>query len=131
MLGPVAWQVLLIAVAGGIGAALRALVDARLAGRETGGFPRGTIAVNLSGSFLMGIVAGVAMASASSPWLEVAMVGLLGGYTTFSTAAVQAAEMILTGRASRAAIYAIGLLLGAVALAFAGLWLGSVLVRLG
>ena len=69
------------ALAGGVGAVLRYLVDvgvARLAGRR---FPWGILIVNLTGSFALGVVT-----TALPETAFVLGAGLLGGYTTFSTA---------------------------------------------
>lgn len=65
--------------AGGAGAAARFIIGTIVQSRYRGGFPLGTTVVNLSGSFLLGVLVG---ADASH---EVVAVGALGGYTTFST----------------------------------------------
>ncbi|KAA9106431.1 fluoride efflux transporter FluC [Microbacterium rhizomatis] len=77
---------LLVAVAGGVGAGLRYLVDAGVTAIARGRFPWGILVVNISGSFALGVVTGAVPAS-DLTWIL--GTGLLGGYTTFSTVAVE------------------------------------------
>lgn len=111
-----------IAAAGGVGAALRFLVDAALPGR--GQIPWSTLLINLTGSALIGLIIGTGILSPAAT--DVLTIGLLGGYTTFSTAAVQAAEMLLRGRRTTALGYALGMLIASVILAALGLWAGQI-----
>lgn len=109
-------------VAGGIGAALRYLVDrgvARVVGRR---FPWGILVVNLTGSFALGVVT-----AALPEQLFLVGAGLLGGYTTFSTAMVDAVAAWRNGERAASALYAFGTLLLALAAAALGLALGSAL----
>lgn len=110
------------ALAGGVGAVLRYLVDlgiARLAGRR---FPWGILVVNLSGSFALGLV------TAALPGAAVLLgAGLLGGYTTFSTAMLDAVALWRDGERPAAAFDAVGMLLLGLLAAGLGLALGSVL----
>nr|WP_026049969.1 CrcB family protein [Microbacterium barkeri] len=110
------------ALAGGVGAVLRYLVDlgiARLAGRR---FPWGILLVNLSGSFALGLV------TAALPGAAVLLgAGLLGGYTTFSTAMLDAVALWRDGERPAAAFDAVGMLLLGLLAAGLGLVLGSVL----
>jgi len=71
-----------VAVLGGVGALARYLLSTAVARRSAGWFPWGTLAVNLSGATLMGLLAGVALHGDA---LTLAGGGLLGSYTTFST----------------------------------------------
>jgi fluoride exporter len=71
-----------VAACGAIGAAARFLVHAAVAARTGEGFPYGTLVVNLSGSFALGLLVG---AAASADVTRLLGTGLLGGYTTFST----------------------------------------------
>ncbi|AZH77417.1 hypothetical protein CSX12_02565 [Microbacterium sp. Y-01] len=110
------------ALAGGVGAVLRYLVDlgiARLAGRR---FPWGILLVNLSGSFALGLV------TAALPGAAVLLgAGLLGGYTTFSTAMLDAVALWRDGERPAAAFDAVGMLLLGLLAAGLGLALGSIL----
>ncbi len=108
------------ALAGGIGAVLRYLVDlgvARLAGRR---FPWGILLVNISGSFALGLV------TAALPDAAFLLgAGLLGGYTTFSTAMLDTVALWCDGERRASAFNAIGMLLLGVLAAGLGLALGS------
>ena len=78
---------LLVAIAGGIGAVLRALVIHHVARRRSDPLPLGTIVVNASGSLVLGVFTGLSLYHGLGPHeLSVAGVGLCGGYTTWSTA---------------------------------------------
>lgn len=71
-----------LGLAGGVGALARFLVDGRVAARLGRDFPFGTLAVNLSGAFALGVLAGVALHGDA---YRLAATGFLGAYTTFST----------------------------------------------
>ena len=98
-----------VALAGGLGAALRHGVHV---GVHRGGAPstRATLAVNILGSFAIGVVYAAVVPTAPdvAAWLGT---GLLGGFTTFSTASVEAAELWRDGRRWGAVRLAGGMLL--------------------
>jgi fluoride exporter len=71
-----------VAVLGGAGAVGRLVLDAAVSARTGDAFPWGTLAVNLSGAFLLGLLAG---AGVTGDALLLAGTALLGSYTTFST----------------------------------------------
>ena len=71
-----------VGVVGGAGALARFLLDALLSRRTAGRFPSGTLAVNLSGALLVGLLAGLALHGDA---LVLAGTALLGSYSTFST----------------------------------------------
>lgn len=89
---------LAVVAAGGLGAGVRYLVDALLMRGRTDAFPLGILIVNVSGSLALGIVAGVGTAIGSDA-LAIVGVGLLGGYTTFSTVSLDSALLARRGRA--------------------------------
>lgn len=110
------------ALAGGVGAVLRYLVDlgvAHLAGRR---FPWGILLVNLSGSFVLGVVT-----TALPEGAFLLGAGLLGGYTTFSTAMLDTVALWRDGERPASAFNAIGMLLLGLVAAGLGLALGAVL----
>ena len=110
---------------GGLGAALRVVVDGWVRERMAGRFPLGTFVVNVTGSFLLGMVAGVAGGLLPEPgWTMVLGTGLLGGYTTFSTASVEATRLLQAGDLRGALGVGLGTLLASVVAASAGLGLG-------
>jgi CrcB protein len=73
---------LLVGAAGALGTLLRHLVDTAVGSRVPGAFPVGILAVNLSAALLLGLLAGLAAPTTTTLVLGV---GLLGGYSTFST----------------------------------------------
>lgn len=117
-------NLLLIMLGGAIGAASRYHL-ARVATEQLGqAFPWGTFIVNLSGGFLMGVLAEVILRDGPSaqPLLLFLGVGLLGGFTTFSGFSFEAVQMIQRGDMMLAATYALSSVVGSVMLLFAGLW---------
>ncbi|MGV8977757.1 MAG: fluoride efflux transporter FluC [Cellulomonas sp.] len=117
----------LVALLGGLGAATRFLVDGLIRGRWSRVFPLATVLINVSGSGLLGILAG-ALAYHSLPTTVylVAGVGFCGGYTTFSTSMVETVRLAQLGDYRRAVANALGTLLLAVAAAALGvlvMWL--------
>ena len=120
-----AWLFCLVALGGGLGAALRFVVDGFSMHRVRSGFPWGTFLVNSTGSFVLGLVTGLAASSVlSAEWLAVLGAGAMGGYTTFSTAAVDTARMLQRRRFGRALGNGAGMLVVTVAAALAGLVVG-------
>jgi fluoride exporter len=71
-----------VALLGGVGALARFAMDGAVSQRAGAGFPAGTLAVNLTGAFLLGLLAGLDVAGDG---LLLAGTALLGSYTTFST----------------------------------------------
>jgi len=113
-----------LAVAGGLGAVARLLLDGAVRQRtEATGL--GTTVINLTGSLLLGLVAGLTAASVLPETVRLVVgTGFLGGYTTFSTASVETVRLAQQRRWGAAAAHGLGMLVGAVALAGAGMWLG-------
>lgn len=113
---------LLLAGGGAVGTLLRAGCTT-LAGRLVGAsFPWGTLAVNMVGSFAFGAIVALAKARALSTEQEVVLlVGLLGGFTTYSSFAFQAAEMLASGRVASALAYVIATNTLGLAAVWAGL----------
>ncbi|WP_315096786.1 CrcB family protein [uncultured Cellulomonas sp.] len=114
---------LLVVVLGGIGAATRFVVDGALRTRGTRVFPLATLVVNVTGSLLIGLLAGAHLYRGLGPtWLAVAATGFCGGYTTFSTAMVETVRLVQAGELRRATANAVGsvlLCVGAAALGVA------------
>lgn len=119
-----------IAVAGGLGAAARFVLDgvvrARTGSRTT--FPVGTFLINASGSLLLGLVVGLTTAQLLPETLHAIVgAGFLGGYTTFSTASFETVRLLQERRLGAAALNGLGMLVVCVVLATTGLILGSAL----
>jgi CrcB protein len=120
--------VLLLGLAGGLGAGTRFVVDGLVRSRFRTALPVGTIAINVTGSFLLGLVAGAVIARAAPVELQaIAGTGFLGGYTTFSTASFETVRLIQSRRTRLALLNGLGTALAAVGAAAVGLAVGSVL----
>ncbi len=96
-----------IAAGGAIGAVLRYLADAGMTKIAAAGFPWGIFAVNVAGSFLMGLCAAffTQNASISESLRLFATAGLLGGFTTFSSFSLDAFNLLARGQYGAAAVY--------------------------
>ena len=117
---------LLTALAGGFGAVVRFLVDRQIAARFRVGMPLGTVLINVTGSLLLGVIAGWWMRQGGDPSLRAVLgTGFLGGYTTFSTASVEAARLVLDGRGWTTLVHAGGMLVLSLLAALLGVFLGS------
>lgn len=87
-----------VLVAGAAGAVCRYLVDAAVSARTAGAYPWGTLVVNLTGSLLLGVVAGlVAGHGLPGPVGVVAGGSFCGAYTTFSTLACDSVRLAEEG----------------------------------
>ncbi len=110
-----AWSWLGVALLGGVGANARFLVHTVVAARTGGAFPFGTLVVNASGSFLLGLLAGLSLSGSA---LVLAGTATLGSYTTFSTWMLETWRLGDGGRRGLAlanVLVSVGLGLGAVA----------------
>lgn len=119
---------LFVALGGALGASCRYVVGVAAVHYGNGQFPWGTFSVNIVGSFLLGVLAALLTFSWSpSPEMRAFLVvGVLGGFTTFSAFSFDVVLLIERGRLSLAAIY----LLGTVAVSVAGLFAGLRLTRM-
>jgi len=118
--------IVLIAVGGAAGAVARYLVDVTISQRWPSAFPWGTLAVNLSGSLVLGVLfaltveRGVLHASSRAP----VMIGFIGAYTTFSTFMLESWRLVEDGAVGLAVANIVGsCLLGLVAV-FIGVAIG-------
>jgi CrcB protein len=118
---------LLVFLGGGLGAGLRHAVNMICARSFGTAFPWGTFIINITGSTVMGLIAGYLAfkGGASQHWRLFLMTGILGGYTTFSAFSLDAALLYQRGETGLALLY----VLGSVALSIAGLFAGLALIR--
>ena len=118
---------LLVFVGGGLGASLRHTVNISCARCIGTSFPYGTFIINITGSIMMGLIAGYLAfkGEASQPWRLFLMTGILGGYTTFSAFSLDTALLYERGEIGLALFY----VLGSVVISIAGLFAGLALVR--
>jgi fluoride exporter len=115
------WVFIATALAGGVGAGLRYLVDVLVVGGRPGRMPLGILIVNVSGSFALGALTGLGTGLVDSEAAWIVGVGLLGGYTTFSTVSAESVLLQQSGEARRGWLNAVGTLVLGVAAAAAGL----------
>jgi len=118
---------LLVFVGGGLGASLRHTVNIACARCIGTAFPYGTFIINITGSIVMGLIAGyfAFKGEASQHWRLFLMTGILGGYTTFSAFSLDAALLYERGQLGLALFY----VLGSVGFSIAGLFAGLALMR--
>lgn len=119
----------LIAIGGAAGAVSRYALDTWVIARVGQAFPLGTLVINVTGSFALGLLAAVAVerTGVSVEWRAALGVGFLGAYTTFSTWMLQTWSLIEQGAWVGATVNLVGsVLLGLVAVV-AGLAVGRAL----
>jgi fluoride exporter len=118
---------LLVFFGGGLGATLRHAVNVACARGFGTAFPYGTFIINITGSIVMGLIAGYLAfkGEASQPWRLFVMTGILGGYTTFSAFSLDTALLYERSEIGLALFY----VLGSVVLSIAGVFAGLALVR--
>ena len=119
-----------VGIGGGIGAVARYAIGAIFVQRFGPGFPWGTFFINVTGSFLIGVVAQLALTRSFgiTPTIRLfAATGVLGGYTTFSTFSLDTMVLIGDGAALPAALYA----MGSVAMGILAAYAGQIAARLG
>ncbi|PIB25022.1 camphor resistance protein CrcB [Amylibacter kogurei] len=108
-----------VAIGGALGAMLRYLVGISVA------FPYGTLVVNVLGSFIMGLVFVMFVDNGLDRWVPLVMVGLLGGFTTFSAFSLDVLRLIETDRAAAA----FGYVLASVVLSLAAIFVAVFIAR--
>lgn len=121
-------DVLLIAAGGAAGSVARHLVGRAMGTAPAGQVPWHTFAVNASGAFAIGLLI-VLSARMGWPgwWRPLIAVGVLGGYTTFSTFSIEVVELAMRGSWWTAAAYGGGSLATGVAAAACGILVGRAL----
>ena len=117
---------LMVLIGGGIGAVARYMVGGAIAERIGGRFPLGTLVINVTGSFLIGLLMTL-FTERLQPhpnWRLLLIVGFLGGYTTFSTFEYE------TFRAVQEGGKWIGLLnvVGSVGMGYIAIWIGASII---
>lgn len=126
-----AFDLLAVFVGGGLGSLARYLTGLVFLQRFGPGFPFGTLAINLAGCFLIGIIAEVAQTRAfgigSSTRLFL-VVGVLGGFTTFSTFAYDAVTLAGEALSVPAIVYVLASVAGGIVAAFAGIVLARLTI---
>ena len=108
---------ILVAIAGGLGASLRLVTDGVVRSLAGARLPWGTLLINVLGSAGLGTLMGSGLGAHTA---SVVGTGLLGGFTTFSTASFESAALVLDKRWAGAALYTVGTLVLSVAAAVLG-----------
>ena len=119
----------LVMLGGALGAGMRHVVGAWLLRQVEGGWPLGTLAVNLAGAFLAGWLLSWLEGRGPSAvyWRAFLMVGVLGGMTTFSALMVEGLVFARADRPGTLLAYLGVSLVGGLALVWLGAWLGRAL----
>ena len=113
---------LYVMVGGAVGSGARYLTGSAVTALLGPDYPFGTLAVNIVGGLLMGVLVGVlARNSASETWRLLLAVGVLGGFTTFSAFSLEVVTMIERGAFGVAFGYVLVSVIGSIAALFAGL----------
>ena len=112
---------LLVMLGGALGSAARFLFGRAMLGLMPGAWPWGTFGVNLIGGFLMGMLsATIGRGLAGEPHRLLLGVGMLGGFTTFSSFSLEAAGMLSNGQTARGLGYIAASVAGAILALYAG-----------
>jgi CrcB protein len=120
-------RILLIALFGAVGTLARYALQGLVQVRAGGTFPYGTLLVNLSGCFLLGLIAQFTMNRMviSPDWRMAIAVGFFGSYTTFSSFGWETAKMMEDGEWLRASAYVTASVAAGLFLSIAGIRLAN------
>jgi CrcB protein len=120
-------RIALIALFGAIGTLARYGLQGLVQTRAASTFPYGTLLVNLSGCFLLGLIGQFALNRLviSPDWRAAIAVGFFGGYTTFSSFGWETAKMLEDGEWLRAATYVSASVAAGLLLSVAGIRLAN------
>ncbi len=120
-------QLLLVGIGGGLGSMLRYLVSVLTSRAISGAFPLPTLLVNLTGCFLIGLLAGAfGQASDTNANLRLLLItGFCGGYTTFSAFAHENLRLIENQQVAMAIAYTLLSVILGVGLVWLGWWLAN------
>lgn len=120
-----AMSLALVAAGGAAGGVARVAVASLVARRLDPAFPWGTLVVNLTGAFVIGLAAGLFVSSPDARIWQVAVIGFLGSYTTVSSFSLQTLSLVHAGKPGRAlanVLFSISFCLSAAGLGF---WLAA------
>ena len=122
-----ALEITALLVGGALGAGARYVLDGAIMRGRSGAFPLGVLVVNVLGSFLLGLLTGIPHVAAV--WLTILGVGVLGGFTTFSTVAVETVLLAQRRRRDWAWVNLLGTFLVCLVAAAVGLTIGGLFPR--
>jgi CrcB protein len=118
---------LMVGVGGFLGSVLRFWLGSFIGGRLGARFPYGTFVINVTGSFLIGMIVTVLAAKAhwSPNWRYLILIGFIGGYTTFSTFEFETLRLAQDGQMLMAILnVTLSVVVGLV-----GVWAGAIAGR--
>lgn len=120
-------SILLVALGGGVGSVCRYLLSGAVNKLGFGSFPMGTMAVNILGCFVIGLLFGLSlkMPQFNGQWRLLLITGLLGGFTTFSSFSYESVSLL----SERQFLYFFGYLGGSVLLGLLATWVGLILTK--
>lgn len=133
-MAPVSWderrlgrldRYLVVLAGAGLGGLARYVAGTWIMSKYGGRFPLGTFVINITGSFLIGVLMTL-LAERLQPhpnWRLFLVVGILGGYTTFSSFEYETYQAVRDGERWMGLIY----VTGSVLLGYAGVWLGALI----
>ena len=117
-----------VAIGGALGTVARFWLTGAVAMLTGPRFPWGTLLINVLGSFVIGLVAGLTLPPERLGWHPdtriFLMTGICGGFTTFSAYSLQTLELIQVGELASAAFYAVASVLLCLVCTWAGVLLG-------
>ena len=116
--------VFLVALGAAVGAPLRYLTDRAVQARHDSGFPWGTLTVNVAGSFVLGLLAGL---PASAPETALVGTGFCGALTTYSTFSYETLRLAQTGARAYAVLNVVVSIVAGLGAASVGLLLAQCL----
>lgn len=106
---------------GAAGSLIRYVIGLAVVSRATTRFPLATFIINVTGSFLIGVLGTVLSASTNPNWRPLIITGLLGGFTTFSAFEWESFMLVRGGSGAMGLLY----VLSSVVLGYAACWLGA------
>lgn len=120
-------EILLVAAGGAIGAVLRYTIGLSITARTTPGFPWNTLAVNVAGAFLIGLLMALPLGEGvpGAAWRLFLATGILGGFTTFSALSFESITLIENG----ALLAGFANMFGSGVVGLVAAWLGLVAGR--
>lgn len=117
----------LIGLAGGLGALARYMIGRIIVVRTGAIFPWGTMLINITGAFLIGVISGLTTHHLLSSYAQTVLAtGFLGGYTTFSTMSWESVQLLRGGSLRQCCWYLGGTAIPGLLAAALGLLLGGV-----
>ncbi len=120
-------QMLAVAIGGALGALSRYWVVGMVSSLFSRSFPFGTLTVNITGSFLIGLcyVVIVEKLEVATEWHAMIMVGFIGAFTTFSTFSLESIVLIQEGRMLAATFYILASVIVCLVAVMSGIWLAK------